>query len=144
MDKIYIIYWTQTGNTQSMAQALAEGVKGAGAEPELLEVSKADVNLLKEAKAFALGCPAMGAETLEESEMEPFVEEVAKICAGKKIALFGSYGWGDGEWMREWTDRMIQAGAAVVNGEGCICQEEPDQETLDALKQLGITLVEVA
>jgi flavodoxin, short chain len=79
----------------------------------------------------------MGAEVLEESEMEPFVAEVEAFAAGKKIGLFGSYGWGDGEWMRDWVDRMNGAGAIVVGGEGVICQEAPDDEAVSNCKALG-------
>ena len=133
MEKIYVVYWSQTGNTLAMAQAVAEGIKEAGKEAEV-------VDELKKASAFALGCPAMGAEVLEESEMEPFVCDVEGFAAGKKIALFGSYGWGDGQWMRDWTDRMSSAGASIVNGEGLICQEVPDADTLEECKQLGRSL----
>lgn len=96
---------------------------------------------MKDEKVFALGCPAMGAEVLEEAEMEPFVEAVESFAAGKKIALFGSYGWGDGEWMRDWVDRMQNAGAEIVNGEGLICQEAPDDEVLAVCEELGKQLV---
>lgn len=140
MEKIYVVYWSQTGNTLAMAQAVAEGVKEAGKEAEVVDVSAASLDELKKASAFALGCPAMGAEVLEESEMEPFVCDVEGFAAGKKIALFGSYGWGDGQWMRDWTDRMSSAGASIVNGEGLICQEVPDADTLEECKQLGRSL----
>jgi flavorubredoxin len=92
---------------------------------------------LKEAKAFALGCPAMGAEVLEESEMEPFVCDVEGFASGKTIALFGSYGWGDGQWMRDWVDRMTAAGAKVLNGEGLISHEAPDDSVLADCVALG-------
>ncbi|MFR5491830.1 MAG: flavodoxin domain-containing protein [Eubacterium sp.] len=97
MDKVYVVYWSQTGNTQAMADAIGKGVTDAGKEAEVVYVGNADIEALKAAKGFALGCPAMGAEVLEETEMEPFVEEVEAFAAGKTIALFGSYGWGDGE-----------------------------------------------
>lgn len=83
----------------------------------------------------------MGAEVLEESEMEPFVEEVEGFAAGKKIALFGSYGWGGGEWMRDWEARIQSAGATVVNGEGIIVNGEPDDDIIEELKALGKALV---
>ena len=140
MDKVIVAYWSQTGNTLAMAQAVAEGVKEAGKEAEVVDVSAASLDELKKASAFAMGCPAMGAEVLEESEMEPFVCDVEGFAAGKKIALFGSYGWGDGQWMRDWTDRMSSAGASIVNGEGLICQEVPDADTLEECKQLGRSL----
>ena len=137
MSKIQVIYWSQTGNTEAMAEAVANGIKAAGKEAEVLTVSDASVEQLKEAEAFAMGCPAMGAEVLEETEMEPFVAEVEGIASGKKIALFGSYGWGDGEWMKDWVDRMKAAGATVIGEEGVICQEAPDDAATAACENLG-------
>ena len=137
MDKIYVVFWTQGGNTQAMAEAIGEGIREAGKEAEVVFVTGANLDELKAAPKFALGCPAMGAEVLEESEMEPFVCDVEGFASGKKIALFGSYGWGDGQWMRDWVDRMTAAGATIVNGEGVICQEAPDDAALDACKDLG-------
>ena len=122
MSKVNVIYWSQTGNTAAMAEAVANGINAAGGEAVILDVSSASVDDLKDAVAFAMGCPAMGAEVLEEGEMDPFVSEVEAIAAGKHIGLFGSYGWGDGEWMRDWEERMKNAGADVVGGEGIICQ----------------------
>ena len=133
MSKIIVAYWSQTGNTEAMANAVGEGIKAAGGEADVVPVSAVSVDELKAASSFALGCPAMGAEVLEESEMEPFVEEVEGFAAGKKIALFGSYGWGDGQWMR--------AGATVVNGEGVIAHEAPDAEALEACRSLGKALI---
>ena len=141
MDKVTIVYWSQSGNTESMANAVAEGVTEAGKEAEVVEVSSASLDDLKAAKGFALGCPAMGAEVLEESEMEPFVEELEKSVSGKKIGLFGSYGWGDGQWMRDWEERMKAAGAEIVGGEGVICMEAPDDEAIAAGEKLGSQLV---
>lgn len=137
MDKIYVIFWTQGGNTQAMAEAVAEGIREGGKEAEVIYVGSVSADVLKDQPVFALGCPAMGAEVLEESEMEPFVAEVETFAAGKKIGLFGSYGWGDGEWMRDWVDRMNGAGATVVGGEGVICQEAPDDEAVNNCKVLG-------
>ncbi|MBA4687400.1 MAG: flavodoxin [Candidatus Galacturonibacter soehngenii] len=137
MSKIQVIYWTQTGNTEAMAQAIAKGITASGKEAEVLEVSQASLDVLKEASVFALGCPAMGAEVLEENEMEPFVEEVAKFVSGKNIALFGSYGWGDGEWMRDWEARMKEAGANLIGGAGLICNEAPDDALLAQCVELG-------
>ena len=121
----------------AMAGAVGRGIEAAGKEAEVVDVSTADMDALKASSVFAMGCPAMGAEVLEEGEMEPFVEEVEGFAAGKKIALFGSYGWGDGQWMRDWVDRMTSAGATVVNGEGVICQEAPDDDAVAACESLG-------
>ena len=140
---ISVVYWSGTGNTQAMAEAVAEGIKAAGQEAELLEVGNADAKTVAEEAAFALGCPAMGAEVLEESEMEPFVEELESYVSGKKILLFGSYGWGDGEWMRNWVEQMEGAGATVVGGEDAICQEAPDEDAQDELKAMGKQLAAI-
>lgn len=141
MSKIIVAFWSQTGNTEKMAKLIAEGITEAGKEAEVAEISKVSLEGLKEATAFALGCPAMGAEVIEESEMEPFVTEVEKFVSGKKVALFGSYGWGDGEWMRSWEERMTKAGAEIVGGEGVIAQEDPDntaeKECIDLGKKLA-------
>mgnify|MGYP001082053143 CR=1 FL=1 len=140
MEEIYIIYWSQTGNTQTMAEAIGKGVEKAGKTAQVLSVEDAALDVLKQAPCFALGCPAMGAEVLEEEEMEPFVSEVEKFAEGKTIALFGSYGWGDGEWMRNWEESCKEAGANLVC-DSVICQEEPDDEATDACKALGAALV---
>lgn len=140
MSKIIVAFWSQTGNTETMANAVGEGIKAAGKEADVIPVSGVSAQELEAAEAFALGCPAMGAEVLEEGEMEPFVTEIESFAAGKKIALFGSYGWGDGQWMRDWEERMKSAGAAVINGEGVIAHEAPDEEALEACRNLGKVL----
>ena len=137
MEKIYVIYWSMSGNTQAMAEAIAKGINDAGKEAVVQYVSEASVSELQDAKVFALGCPAMGAEVLEEGEMEPFVSEVEGIAAGKKIALFGSYGCGDGQWMRDWEERMSGCGAAIINGAGLICHETPDDAMISECENLG-------
>ncbi len=140
MDKVTIIYWSQSGNTEAMANAIADGVKEAGKEAELLTVSEASVDTIKDVAGFAIGCPAMGAEVLEEAEMEPYMADIEGSISGKTIALFGSYGWGDGEWMRDWTERCTNAGATVVDGEGVICNDAPDDDTIAKLKAVGAKL----
>lgn len=144
MSKVSIVYWSQTGNTQAMAEAVAKGAEAAGAQPELIFVTMATVDMLKEAKAFALGCPAMGDEVLEEADMEPFMTALEAELSGKSVALFGSYGWGDGQWMREWEERIRNAGAAVINGEGVICQDAPDEDALAECENLGGQLAAAA
>ncbi|RGZ01786.1 flavodoxin [Clostridium sp. AM58-1XD] len=144
MEHIIITYWSQTGNTQAMAEAVGEGVKEAGKEPQIVNISKVSMDQLKAASVFAMGCPAMGDEVLEEGEMEPFVTEVEGFAAGKNIGLFGSYGWGDGQWMREWEERMMNAGANIVGGEGVISQEAPDDDTSEKCRQLGKALAGMA
>ena len=142
MEEIYVVYWSQTGNTKEMAEAVGAGIEEAGKTAKVVEVGSVSTEVLKDAAAFALGCPAMGAEVLEEEEMEPFVAEVEKFASGKKIALFGSYGWGDGEWMRDWETRMQNAGAELVGGAGVMCNETPDADAVEACKALGAQLVQ--
>lgn len=137
MEKIKVVYWTQGGNTAAMADAIGKGIAQAGKEAVVADISTIPAEDLKNDAVFAMGCPAMGNEVLEEAEMEPYVMEVESFAAGKTIALFGSYGWGDGQWMRDWVDRMEAAGAKIVDGEGCICQDTPDDETIDTLIALG-------
>ena len=144
MSKVAVVYWSGTGNTETMANAVAEGAKGAGAEVDVLVANDFNSGKVAEYDGIAFGCPAMGAEVLEEGEMEPFVTEVEAFASGKKIGLFGSYGWGDGQWMRDWEDRMKAAGATVVGGEGVICQETPDDEALENCKALGKELAALA
>lgn len=144
MSKVQVVYWSQTGNTQAMAEAVARGIEAAGKEANLVEVGAASLEDLKEASVFALGCPAMGDEILEESEMEPFVESVEGFAAGKNIALFGSYDWGDGQWMRDWEERMKGAGATIVGEEGLICNLEPDEDGTAACEELGKKLAALA
>lgn len=143
MSKVHIVFWSGTGNTAMMATAIAEGVTEAGGEAAVIPVNEADIEELKEAKAFALGCPSMGDEVLEESEMEPFMQALESEISEKQILLFGSYGWGNQEWMRDWEKRISDAGATVVDDEGITANYEPDEETLEALKEAGHTLVEL-
>lgn len=138
---VSVVYWSGSGNTEAMANAVAEGIAAAGGDANLLTVDQASVDSLASEAAFALGCPAMGAEVLEESEMEPFVEELEGKVSGKKVLLFGSYGWGDGEWMRNWADRMKEAGAVLVEEEGIIANDYPDDEAIEALKAAAKALV---
>jgi len=140
MSKIQIVYWTGTGNTAIMADLIRQGVEKAGKEAEIIEVANADASALLSANVFALGCPAMGDEVLEESEFDPFFESIEGSISGKTIALFGSYGWGDGQWMRDWQDRVAAAGATVVNGEGLIVNAAPEGESADMCIALGEAL----
>lgn len=140
METVKIVFWSQGGNTAAMAAAVAEGVQEAGSKAEIINVSDASAADLQSMKGFALGCPAMGAEVLEEMEMEPFMCELEGSLAGKSVGLFGSYGWGDGQWMRDWEERCKAAGAAVVGGEGVIYQETPDDGAIASCRALGRAL----
>lgn len=137
--KIAVVYWSSTGNTEAMAQAVAEGARKAGASAELFTATEFDGNKVDAFDAIAFGCPAMGAEELEDSEFAPMFESCESKLSGKKIALFGSYGWGDGEWMRTWEDTCRNDGASLVC-DSVICQEAPDDDALNACRSLGEAL----
>ena len=137
MSKAAVIFWSQTGNTEQMANAIADGIREGGMECDLLNV--ADISAADAAKydKLALGCPAMGAEVLEEVEFDPFFTELEGKLAGRKVALFGSYGWGDGQWMRDWKARADGANANVYQDEGLMINEAPDEEGLAKCRAFG-------
>ena len=143
MSKVAVVYWSGSGNTEMMAGAVADGAKKKGADADLIYCTDFSADKVSAYDAIAFGCPAMGAEVLEESEFQPMFDEVAPALKDKKIALFGSYGWGDGQWMRDWEERMSEAGATVLNGEGLICQEMPDEAVLEECRELGKQIVGV-
>ena len=122
-----IIYWSATGNTEAMAKAIEAGIKQGGGDVDIFPLDKVDSGIVEKYEKFAFGCPSMGAEVLEEDEFEPFFTEIEGKLSGKKVALFGSYGWGDGEWMRNWYDRTKKAGADMYGSEGLIQVEAPDE-----------------
>ena len=137
--KIAVVYWSGTGNTEAMANAVLEGVNAAGGEGDLLTAAEFSADQVGEYDAIAFGCPSMGVESLEEGEFEPMFRACEPALAGKKLALFGSYGWGDGEWMRTWEDECRADGANLVC-ESVICNEAPDDDALAACKALGEAL----
>ena len=136
MSKLAVIYWSMSGNTEAMAGAVAQGARDAGAEADLMQVSEVSPDQALSYPLLALGCPAMGAEVLEESEFEPFFAQLEGRLSGKKLALFGSYGWGDGQWMRDWQARAEGAGA-VLYQEGLMVHETPDDAALEQCRALG-------
>ena len=139
MNKVAIVYWSGTGNTEQMAQAVAEGVKNAGGEADVLTCAEFDSAKLADYGAVAFGCPAMGAEQLEEGEFEPMFADLEGSLSGVKVALFGSYGWGDGEWMRNWEEDCKTAGA-ILACDPVICNDEPDDDAKEACQNLGKAL----
>lgn len=141
MSKVAVIYWSGTGNTQQMADAVAEGAKGAGAEVSVFSVSEISADDAAAYDHLALGCPAMGGEVLEESEFEPFFSELEGSLSGKKVVLFGSYDWGDGQWMRDWQQRTVQAGAQMP-ADGLIVNLTPDEDGLAQCRELGAKIAE--
>ena len=141
MKKAAVIYWSGTGNTEAMANAVLKGMRTVEPGAEIYTPSDVDASLVTSLDAIAFGCPAMGAEMLEDGEFAPMFDSVKDKLAGKKIALFGSYGWGDGEWMRTWEDDCKNSGAELACG-SVICCEAPDDDGLEACKNLGKRLAE--
>lgn len=139
--KTAIVYWSGTGNTEAMANAVLSGAKAAGADAELFTPDTFDAASADKYDTIAFGCPSMGSEQLEEDEFEPMFEACSAKLNGKRIALFGSYGWGDGEWMRTWKDQCLKLGA-VMTAEPVICNETPDDEAIAACEALGKSLAE--
>ena len=136
MSKTAVVYWSGTGNTEAMANAVAEGAKAAGAEVTVFTAAEFEAGLADSFDAIAFGCPAMGAEELEENEFEPMFSACENELNGKRIALFGSYGWGDGEWMRTWEERCVSLGA-VIACESVTANEAPDGEAAAKCVELG-------
>lgn len=136
MSKIAVVYWSGTGNTEAMAEEVANGAKAAGAEVESFTTDDFAADKMDDYDAVAFGCPAMGDEVLEEGEFEPMFEGCVSALKGKKIALFGSYGWGDGEWMRNWEDECRNAGAVLVC-DSVTCNDAPDSDCESACRALG-------
>lgn len=141
MKKTLVIYWSGTGNTEAMANAVLEGMKAAGADASLLTPDQVTAASLSGVSSVAMGCPAMGSEVLEEMEFQPMFDACKRSLGGKRVALFGSYGWGDGEWMRTWESDCDSAGVNLVC-ESVICTETPDDAALEACRALGKALVE--
>ena len=139
MSKVAVVYWSGTGNTEAMAAAVADGAKEKGAEVSLLTASEFSPEAADGFDGIAFGCPAMGSEVLEETEFEPMFNSVEAKLKDKKIALFGSYGWGDGQWMRNWEDVCKADGANLVC-DSVICNDAPDNDALAACKALGAAL----
>lgn len=139
MKKAAVIYWSGTGNTEAMAEAVLAGMKDGGADAVMLTPDQVDAASVGKYDAIAFGCPAMGSEMLEESEFEPMFSSVKGSLGGKKIALFGSYGWGDGDWMQIWEDDCRAAGINLVH-DSVICNGEPDAQALAKCKALGAAL----
>lgn len=138
MNKIAIVYWSGTGNTEKMAHCIADGVRTAGGEVVLMAPGEFSSDMLNDYNVVAFGCSSMGCEQLEESEFEPMFAAVEGSLAGKKIALFGSYGWGDGQWMRDWCERC--RAAALYDEEGLIINDAPDTNGQETCRELGRAL----
>jgi flavodoxin short chain len=131
-----IVYWSGTGNTEKMANLIAEGVSKSGKVVEIINVSDTDQNVFNDEDIIILGCSAMGDEVLEEGEFEPFIEQISSKISGKKVSLFGSYGWGDGKWMRDWEEKMISYGCQLVM-EPLIVENEPEGSNEDKCIEFG-------
>lgn len=141
MKKVGVFYWSGSGNTEAMAKAVANGLSKEDIDFDLVNISQNSKDV-KDYEMLMFACPSMGMEVLEEAEFEPFFEEAEKSISGKKVALFGSYGWGDGEWMRNWQERVESANADLYNGEGLIINETPDEEGLSKCEEFGASFAQ--
>lgn len=139
MSKTVVVFWSGTGNTEEMANAVLEGMKENGADASIYSADAFQAGDVEGYDAIAFGCPAMGAEVLEEDEFQPLFDECKLALAGKKVALFGSYGWGDGEWMRNWEDDCREAGIELAC-DSVVCNDAPDEDAITACKELGAAL----
>lgn len=139
MNKIAVVYWSGTGNTEKMAYKIVEGAKASGAEVNIFTASEFSSDKIDEYDSIAFGCPSMGAEQLEETEFEPLFDECEPKLKDKKVVLFGSYGWGDGEWMRTWEDRC-SANNIILAYESLMCHETPTPEAEEECIALGKAL----
>ena len=137
--KTAVVYWSGTGNTEAMAGSVAEGAKSAGAEVSVFTAADFSADMVDQFDSIAFGCPSMGSEQLEDSEFEPMFNACEAKLSGKKVGLFGSYGWGDGEWMRNWEESCKEAGA-VLTTESVICNDMPDDDGVENCKALGAAL----
>lgn len=139
MSKTAVVYWSGTGNTAAMADAVVEGVRSAGGQPELFTAESFNSDMVDNYDFIAFGCPSMGCEQLEDTEFEPMFDSCKNKLKGKKIALFGSYGWGDGEWMQTWENDCKSFGADLVCN-SVICNDAPDEEAVAKCEDLGKVL----
>lgn len=138
MSKVAVVFWSGTGNTEAMAELVAEGARSAGADVELIQAADFSADRLDDFGAFAFGCPAMGSEELESDEFEPMWDDVEPQLPGRKVALFGSYDWADGEWMDLWRERAEAAGVTITDA--VIAKDYPDDEAAEACRNLGAEL----
>jgi len=136
MKKIAVVFWSGTGNTKMMAQALAKGAKQGEISVATFDISEDEPKSLEEYDGVLLGCPSMGAEVLEEAEFEPFYERIKQTLSGKSVGLFGSYGWGDGEWLRNWEEDVEGIGAKLFE-EGLMLNETPDEDGITTCEAFG-------
>ncbi len=139
MSKVAVVYWSGTGNTAAMAGAVEQGAKERGADVSVFGPDEFTNDKVAEFDAIAFGCPAMGAEVLEESSFEPMFTSVEGSLSGKKVALFGSYGWGDGQWMRDWEDRCSAEGISLAC-DSVMANNAPGEDALDECRSLGACL----
>lgn len=139
MNKIAVIYYSGTGNTEAMANALIEGVKSSGGTAVIIQAGIFSADMLDSYDGFAFGCPAMGSEGLEDEVFEPMFEGLLPHLSGRKLVLFGSYGWGDGQWMVDWKQTALDAGAQLL-ASPVIALDSPDEEALSASRELGVAL----
>ncbi|WP_432718558.1 flavodoxin [Pectinatus frisingensis] len=142
MGKIAIVYWSASGNTKQMADAIADGINRTGEVVEIFSAADFPIERVVEFEKIAFGCPAMGVEELEQDEFEPVFTELEMHLTGKIIALFGSYDWGDGEWMRTWQHRINDDKAVLFEGKGIIVHGTPNKDDKQLCRAFGQRLAQ--
>lgn len=140
--KIVVAYYSATGNCQAMAEEIARGAQEAGADVDIFSVDQTTADDVAEYDVIALGCSSYGDEVLEEYEFQPFYDELEPMLDGKKVALFGSYDWGNGEWMEDWQDNVTNAGGELITEQGLITRLYPEADALEECYALGEKLAQ--
>lgn len=140
MNKIAVVFWSGTGNTEEMANSIIEGAKNKGADVSVFSPNDFNKNLISEFDAFAFGCPAMGSEVLEEDEFQPMWDSILPDLKDKKVVLFGSYDWGDGEWIRAWEEECINSGVTIIT-KPIMSNNAPTDEDKQNLRNMGMQLI---
>lgn len=132
-----IIYYTETGNTEAMAEAIKDGAEESGKEVRLVVVDEATVADVEEASEVLLGCPAKGDEEIEDLTFRPYLESVMDLLKDRKVGIFGSYAWNDGDWIVNWKEEMEENGVEIVTS--LKVYDYPDSDALEECKELGKT-----
>ncbi len=139
MSKVAVVYFSSTGNTEIMANKISDGAKEAGNETNVFSCSEFDVSTVNDYNAIILGCPACGSEELDDSEFLPMFEGIKSDLAGKKVGLFGSYGWGGGEYMNTFKQECESSGIAII-GEPILAENTPDSDAEEQCINFGKTI----
>lgn len=138
--KVSIAYYSETGNTQQLADILANSLSDLGAEVYKAAVSDVENEQFLSGDLLIFATPASGAEEIDQLEMQAFIDDIASQLSGRKIFLCGTYGWGDGEYMQAWSEAMQNLGCELVH-EPFVCLEAPDEDAESKIAEIAKELV---